>query len=89
MQDVVNSVAVRDLTLCPFGPSDRVIIGGVSADVNSGVYTRELLKQHDPELGALLEAVYGDGSWRYPQTAPATWTLPPPQQQRIRCVELV
>lgn len=36
-----------------------------SADVNSGVNTRELLKQRDPPLAALLAEVYGDGPLRY------------------------
>jgi hypothetical protein len=40
-------------------------------DVTSGINTREKLKRHDPRLASLLAAAYGDGPWRYPQTAPA------------------
>ena len=46
------------------------------ADVNTGVCTRELLKQRDPRLAKILTRVYGDGTWRYPQTAPAQWPAP-------------
>ncbi|PSC70665.1 hypothetical protein C2E20_5933 [Micractinium conductrix] len=42
----------------------------VREDVTSGVNTREEVKGKDPRLAALLAAVYGDGPWRYPQTAP-------------------
>lgn len=41
------------------------------SDVNSGINTREKLKAHDPGFAELLAEVFGDGSWRYPQTAPA------------------
>jgi hypothetical protein len=40
-------------------------------DVTSGITTRAKLKRHDPRLASLLAAAYGDGPWRYPQTAPA------------------
>jgi hypothetical protein len=42
----------------------------IRTDVNSGINTRDKLKQHDPQLAALLEEVFGDGTWRYPHTAP-------------------
>ena len=40
------------------------------ADVTSGVNTREKVKERDPRLAGLLSKVYGDGTWRYPATAP-------------------
>lgn len=40
-------------------------------DVNSGVNSRRRLRKYDPQLAALLEQAYGDGPWRFPQTAPA------------------
>ena len=58
------------------------------ADVNSGVCTRDLLKQHDPQLATVLMRVYGDGSWRYQQTAPVAWPapeLPRLPQRRVLC----
>lgn len=42
----------------------------VRTDVNSGINTREKLKRHDPTLAKLLAFAYGDGTWRYPHTAP-------------------
>ena len=47
-----------------------------AADVTSGVNTRERVKARDPRLAALLAAVYGDGAWRYPATAPRAFARP-------------
>ena len=55
-----------------------------SADVNTGVCTREILINHDPELANILKYVYGEGVWRYPHTAPVAWPKPSLQQLRIR-----
>lgn len=48
----------------------RHAVPTVPADVTSGVNTRDKLKERDPQLAELLSAVYGDGAWRYPQSAP-------------------
>ncbi|EFN55802.1 hypothetical protein CHLNCDRAFT_145288 [Chlorella variabilis] len=42
----------------------------VREDVTSGVNTRHKLQERDPKLAELMTLVYGDGDWRYPQTAP-------------------
>lgn len=38
--------------------------------MTSGVNTRHKLQERDPKLAELMTLVYGDGDWRYPQTAP-------------------
>ena len=43
----------------------------IRSDVNDGHNTREKLKQHDPDLCSILAETLGDGSWRYPHTAPS------------------
>lgn len=62
-----------------------------SADVNNGINTRRRLKRHDPQLSALLEQAFGDGSWRFTETAPSEF-LPvglrrwdPYSQPFVRC----
>ena len=40
------------------------------ADVNEGWNSREALRAHDPTLGALLAAAYGEASWRYTSELP-------------------
>ena len=57
---------------CPSSTAPTVAVAPrcPTADVTSGVNTREEVKGKDPRLAALLAAVYGDGPWRYPQTAP-------------------
>ncbi|MGC4030587.1 MAG: hypothetical protein QM754_02400 [Tepidisphaeraceae bacterium] len=35
------------------------------AKVHSGIWYREQLRAYDPRLAALIEEVYGDGTWRY------------------------
>ena len=52
------------------------------ADVTSGINTRQKLKERDPALAALMLCVYGDGSWRYPATAPQQWPQWREQQQQ-------
>lgn len=43
----------------------------IREDATSGVISRDLLKKKDPLMATILVAVWGDGDWRYPQTAPA------------------
>lgn len=50
-----------------------------TADVTSGVNTREKLKARDPRLASVLAAVYCDGSWRYPASAPRPFSKRAPQ----------
>ena len=45
----------------------------VRTDVTSGMTTREAIKARDPRLAGVLAAVWGDGLWRYPYTAPHTF----------------
>ena len=52
------------------------------ADVTSGINTRRKLQARDPALAALMLRVYGDGSWRYPATAPQQWPQWRKEQQR-------
>ncbi|KAI7837512.1 hypothetical protein COHA_008648 [Chlorella ohadii] len=54
----------------------------VREDVTSGVNTRQKLRARDPALAALMLRVYGDGSWRYPATAPQQWPHWREQQQQ-------
>jgi len=42
----------------------------VRTDVTSGLTTRRAVRKRDPMLATILLDVYGDGSWRYLQTAP-------------------
>jgi hypothetical protein len=64
-----RSFAVR--CCCPILPCCSIAsLPCLPADVTSGVNTREKLKERDPRLAELLSKVYGDGSWRYPATAP-------------------
>ena len=42
----------------------------IRTDVNDGHNTRSKLKLHDPDLSLILAETLGDGSWRFPQTAP-------------------
>lgn len=58
-----------------------------AADVNSGINTRAGLKAHDLVLAALMVHAYGDGKWRYPQTAPAAFT-PHAGARSPRCAQL-
>ncbi len=55
-----------------------------AADVNTGICTRALVKQHDPQLASVLFKLFGDREWRYPQTAPKPW--PPPLAPYQRCL---
>ncbi len=50
--------------------------------MNSGICSRALLKQHDPQLASVLFKVFGDRDWRYPQTAPKPWPAPLAPYQR-------
>jgi hypothetical protein len=36
--------------------------------VHSGIWNRQQLKDYDPRLAAILQEVYGDGTWRYVKT---------------------
>jgi len=42
----------------------------VRTDVTAGLTRRELISLHDPELAAALRSVWGEGSWRFMDTAP-------------------
>eukprot|EP00878_Enallax_costatus_P020668 GHUV01021857.1.p1 GENE.GHUV01021857.1~~GHUV01021857.1.p1 ORF type:complete len:328 (+),score=76.77 GHUV01021857.1:864-1847(+) len=50
----------------------------VRTDVTSGVNTRELLQQHDPELCRLMQQVYGPNAWQYTNTCPGRFRTPCP-----------
>jgi len=42
----------------------------VRQDVTAGITTRAELRRRDPQLAAVMEEVWGNGSWKYPDTAP-------------------
>lgn len=47
----------------------------IREDVTSGVTTRRAVKRRDPRLAEILATVWGrDGTWLYPQSAPAKFT---------------
>lgn len=46
----------------------------IREDATDGVNTREKLKKRDPLMATIMVAVWGDNSWRYPQTAPAEFS---------------
>ena len=46
------------------------------ADVNSGIDTRQKVKQRDGQMAALLHQVYGDMPWRYWHDCPAAFPCP-------------
>ena len=52
------------------------------ADVNSGICSRALLKEHDPQLASVLFKTFGDRAWKYPQTAPKPWPAPLAPRER-------
>jgi hypothetical protein len=45
----------------------------VRQDATSGVTSRAELRRRDPLLAEVMMAVWGDGRWRYPRTAPAAF----------------
>ncbi|KAK9866376.1 hypothetical protein WJX84_002393 [Apatococcus fuscideae] len=45
-------------------------------DVNSGIDTRQKVKQRDGQMAALLHQVYGDMPWRYWHDCPAAFPCP-------------
>lgn len=45
----------------------------VRMDVTSGMVTRAVVRKKDPGLAAALQAVWGNGRWRYPHTAPKSF----------------
>jgi hypothetical protein len=44
----------------------------VRLDATSGMITRNAVKKRDPELAGILTEIWGDGDWRYLQTAPVS-----------------
>jgi hypothetical protein len=46
----------------------------VRTDATAGMTTRAAVKTRDPRLAAVLEAVWGDGEWRFLDTAPGRFT---------------
>jgi hypothetical protein len=44
----------------------------VRMDATSGMTTRKAVKKRDPELAEILTEVWGDGEWRYLDTAPVS-----------------
>ncbi|GLI69260.1 hypothetical protein VaNZ11_013842 [Volvox africanus] len=51
----------------------------IRTDVNSGVNTREKLRQRDHGLAIMMMRAYGDGPWRYPCDSPGAFRMRAPQ----------
>lgn len=43
-------------------------------DVNAGIKTRAGLQENLPQLASLMQQVYGDGEWRYPDSCACSWS---------------
>ncbi|KAK9855747.1 hypothetical protein WJX84_009961 [Apatococcus fuscideae] len=52
----------------------------VRTDVNSGINTRQKVKQHDASIAALLQQMYGDSPWRYWHDCPVSFPSPAQQE---------